>query len=383
MAAATADRLPTDNVTQPSTFKSKLQSLNLTHMLAGSIAGMTARFILQPLDLVKVRLQVQDGTGAAEYKSIRHALTSIVRDEGVTGLYRGMSANLIGAGMSWGSYFFFYTNLKDIYRRHLAASDKAITPTTKLSAPAHLGCAAASGVCTVLITNPIVMIKTRLQLQGLDRHNAQAHYTNPFNALTTIVREEGVLSLYRGIGPSLLLVSNGALQFMAYEELKKFVGRHVVADESMLQPQHYLLMGGTAKLFSATLTYPLALCRSRLYAKNSAPAAQLATSGGADVSAKMKRPLALCRSRLYAKNSAPAAQLATSGGADVSAKMKRPSGRYTGFSDVIAKTYVREGVLGFYKGLSVQLIKTAPSSALTFTIYEMTMRLLKGREATK
>src|SRR5947209_8766640 len=97
-------------------YGNKTYNFNIQHMFAGALAGVSARFILQPLDLIKVRLQVQDGSGHNEYRGMRHAFTSIVRDEGVVGLYRGMSANLLGAGMSWGSYFFAYSNLKDLYR---------------------------------------------------------------------------------------------------------------------------------------------------------------------------------------------------------------------------------------------------------------------------
>jgi len=55
-------------------------------MLAGSIAGMASKTILQPLDLVKVRLQVQDGKGINEYRGVIHAIQTILRTEGFLGL---------------------------------------------------------------------------------------------------------------------------------------------------------------------------------------------------------------------------------------------------------------------------------------------------------
>ena len=70
-------------------------------MVAGSIAGMAAKTILQPLDLIKVRLQVQDGKGANEYRGVVHAVQRIVKEEGALGLYRGLTPNLVAAGVSW------------------------------------------------------------------------------------------------------------------------------------------------------------------------------------------------------------------------------------------------------------------------------------------
>ena len=49
------------------------------------------------------------GAGGArrpEYRGVRHALKSIVRDDGWRGLYRGVTPNVTGAGISWGLYFF-------------------------------------------------------------------------------------------------------------------------------------------------------------------------------------------------------------------------------------------------------------------------------------
>ena len=128
------------------------------------------------------------------------------------------------------------------------------------------------------------MIKTRMQLQykhaGIGTTAAAVPYTGVLNAFSRIAREEGVAAFYKGIGPSLSLVSNGALQFMFYEELKRLWKRHVLNlpargdgtydqhagdSEEHLHSVHFLAMGATAKVLSFTITYPLQVARARMY----------------------------------------------------------------------------------------------------------------------
>lgn len=136
-----------------------------------------------------------------------------------------------------------------------------------------------------------------------------------------------MLTLYRGIGPALLLVSNGAIQFMCYEELKHYASNHIVHSESELQSQHFLVMGAISKMTSATVTYPLQVTKSRMYQKVSGTKNQL---------------------------------------------------KYKNIADVVASVYRSEGIRGFFKGLVPQFIKTVPSSALTFFAYENLIRLMNS-----
>lgn len=146
-------------------------------MLAGSLAGMGSKTILQPLDLVKVRLQVQDGKGANEYKGLIDGLRSIYKQDGFFGLYRGLTPNLMSSGVSWGVYFFSYNHAKNLWRQHMMTDSQraAATPPpsatgevkqARLGPVAHLSCAAFSGTVATVFTNPFSMVKTRLQLQG-------------------------------------------------------------------------------------------------------------------------------------------------------------------------------------------------------------------------
>lgn len=82
----------------------------------------------------------------------------------------------------------------------------------------HMLAAAESGALTLLLTNPIWVVKTRLCLQ-CDASNC-TEYRGMIHALGQIYKEEGIRGLYRGFVPGMLGVSHGAIQFMTYEEMK-------------------------------------------------------------------------------------------------------------------------------------------------------------------
>jgi solute carrier family 25 folate transporter 32 len=86
----------------------------------------------------------------------------------------------------------------------------------------HLLSAAEAGSVVCVLTNPVWLVKTRLQLQG-PAHGTHQPYTGFYDALRSILKEEGWRGLYKGLGPGLVLVSHGALQFMAYEEGRKLL----------------------------------------------------------------------------------------------------------------------------------------------------------------
>ncbi|KAL7004124.1 mitochondrial FAD carrier protein flx1 [Cystobasidiomycetes sp. EMM_F5] len=90
----------------------------------------------------------------------------------------------------------------------------------KLNAGQHLLASATSGVITAFLTNPLWVVKTRMYTTS---RSQEAAYRNMFDGLYQITRKEGLPGLYKGTIMAVVGVSNGAIQFMAYEELKKIV----------------------------------------------------------------------------------------------------------------------------------------------------------------
>jgi solute carrier family 25 (mitochondrial folate transporter), member 32 len=192
-------------------------------------------------------------------------LRLLVRHEGLSGLYQGWTPAVIGSSVSWGGYFYFYEGFKrrlvDIRVGERGSKQEAASVLTSFD---NFCLACASGGIMVLVTNPVWLIKTRMQLQmkkASERYNIKP-YKSMADAARTIVRDEGPLALYRGCGPALLLTSHGGVQFVVYEYLRKHfhfhrVGRmrstesgaHSVSVWQRLElSSGYLAMGATAKV---------------------------------------------------------------------------------------------------------------------------------------
>ncbi|XP_022103614.1 mitochondrial folate transporter/carrier-like [Acanthaster planci] len=298
--------------------------LRYEHLVAGVTGGITSTLILHPLDLIKVRLQVNDGhTTRPTYQGLVHTCQQVIRQNGWRGLYQGAVPNVWGAGASWGLYFFFYNAIKAYMQ------DGRPEP---LGPGSHMLAATQSGILTLLITNPLWVTKTRLCLQyegmskGVRLHTSQGAkymYKGMLDALWKISRHEGIPGLYKGLIPGLFGVSHGALQFMAYEELKKL--RQRVGDESSstkLSSLEYIVFAALSKMFAVVTTYPYQVVRSRLQDQHHT---------------------------------------------------------YNGVLDTILKTYRREGWKGFYKGLSANLLRVVPACCITFVVYENISHMLASQ----
>lgn len=85
--------------------------LPLQHFYAGTTAGLVSATLLYPIDLVKVRYQVYDKSGNA-YRSITGAFQTIVREEGVRGLFNGLAPATLASAISWGGYIYLYEHAK-------------------------------------------------------------------------------------------------------------------------------------------------------------------------------------------------------------------------------------------------------------------------------
>ncbi|KAG5458499.1 MAG: mitochondrial carrier domain-containing protein, partial [Olpidium bornovanus] len=156
---------------------------------------------------------------------------SVRAEQGLPGLYRGLSAGVAGAAASWGLYFYFYSELKNALRTQatFAPDAGAGTPAQPpLTAARYLFASGAAGAVTALLTNPLWVVKTRMCTTAGTEPGAYRGLAGELLFLSRAVllravagaADEGPKGYYRGIVPALFGVSHGALQFMAYEKLK-------------------------------------------------------------------------------------------------------------------------------------------------------------------
>jgi solute carrier family 25, member 38 len=189
------------------------QLSNLANLTTGAIARATAGFVLMPITVIKVRYE----SSLYSYGSILGAASAIYRAEGIKGFFSGFGATAIRDAPYAGLYVVFYEQLK---RR---ITD--LSPGRGASAPAEGGMSMArsapinfvsgilaAGLATAL-TNPFDAVKTRLQLMP-------RRYGNMARAARLMLQEEGVRSLFSGLGLRIgRKAMSSALAWTLYEEL--------------------------------------------------------------------------------------------------------------------------------------------------------------------
>lgn len=165
-------------------------------------------------------------------------------------MFKGLGPTLVGVIPARSINFFTYGNGKQIIANKFNDGKEASW--------VHLCAAACAGVATGTATNPIWVVKTRLQLSQ-EHRDAQAPKRSPFGGsldmIKKIMREEGVRGFYKGLSASYLGVTEGTIQWVLYERLKKLSAR-VEGRGGATEWLALLGSAGTAKCVASLITYP-------------------------------------------------------------------------------------------------------------------------------
>lgn len=196
--------------------KPKQTMPNYVKFILGGSAGMTATLFVQPLDLLKNRMQLSGiGSGKKEYRSSFHAAQTIVKNEGVLALYTGLSAGLLRQAT-------YTTTRLGIYTWLFAKLSGSDGSPPNFITKALIGMVA--GVCGAFVGTPAEVALVRMTADGRLPVDQRKNYASVFHALYRIVKEEGAGTLMRGAIPTMgrAMVVNVA-QLASYSQAKQLL----------------------------------------------------------------------------------------------------------------------------------------------------------------
>jgi len=185
-------------------------------MFAGVASGGLASFMFSPIDLLKVRMQ-GDKTGL-RYTRLFPSFLTIVREEGLSGMYRGASATVGRAAVCAMVELATYDEFKTFFIKSKSWPHGDTLPT-------HFAASLAAGFVSTCVSAPIDLIKSRMMNQPTDAAGRPTLYSSPLQCLRQTVSAEGMRGLYAGFGPSYLrLGPHTMLCFVAVEQARHSMG---------------------------------------------------------------------------------------------------------------------------------------------------------------
>ncbi|KAG8631256.1 hypothetical protein KVT40_000396 [Elsinoe batatas] len=302
-------------------------------VLAGAVAGLVSRFVIAPLDVIKIRLQLQSHSlsdplslpqGSLRgpvYKGTLQTLRTILVEEGITGLWKG-NVPAEALYLTYGSIQFLS------YRSTTQALSQLPEKWQLPGSATSFVSGAVAGTMATTVTYPLDLLRTRFAAQGKEKV-----YNSLAASIRDITKHEGFPGFFRGISAGIgQIFPYMGMFFALYENLKPRLAAVQLPLGNLGSGE--ALAGVLASIMSKTAVFPLDTVRKRL---------------------QVQGPT---RGR-YVHRNIP---------------------EYKGVVATVRAILVREGIRSLYRGLPVSLIKAAPSSAVTVWTYERTMSFLQSME---
>ncbi|XP_072959573.1 peroxisomal adenine nucleotide carrier 1-like [Typha angustifolia] len=293
---------------------------SLTEATSGAVGALVSTTVLYPLDTCKTKYQAEVKThGQIKYRNLSDVLWEAISNKQVLSLYQGLGTKNLQSFISQFVYFYGYSYFKRLYLEKSGAKS--------VGTKANLVVAAAAGACTAIITQPLDTASSRMQTSAFGKSKG----------LWETLTEGSWTQAFDGLGISLLLTSNPAIQYTVFDQLKqKLLLRRSTNDlpstgnssPAALSAFSAFILGAISKSVATILTYPAIRCKVMIQAAD--------PEDGGNKAGQPKSPKTM--------------------------------------TDALFAIWNKEGIAGFFKGLEAQILKTVLSSALLLMIKEKISR---------
>ncbi|KAL8509246.1 hypothetical protein ACS0TY_016441 [Phlomoides rotata] len=244
------------------------------YMIAGSIAGSIEHMAMFPVDTLKTRMQaITSSSTKISQITLRQSLGSILKLEGLSGLYCGIGAMGLGAGPAHAVYFSVYE-----------ASKKFLSSGNPNNSAAHAASGVLATVASDAVFTPMDVVKQRLQLKG-------SPYRGVGDCVKRVLVEEGIGAFYASYRTTVVMNAPfTAVHFATYEATKR--GLMEVSPESGGEDENLLVhatAGAAAGALAAVLTTPLDVVKTQLQCQGVCGCDRFSSSSIVDVVRTIKK----------------------------------------------------------------------------------------------
>lgn len=368
-------------------------SLIINQFLAGGVSGLLSRAATHPVDTIKSQMQVSNLVvkrrstersgcdSTSHHRPILPSTRLLNAKNAIKNLYRGFGAAALGAPMASGMYFLGYETtkktLKKIRReRRLEGAfndddheeEEEDNKTTIYMIDNIITGVVAQAFAGIAYT-PVDVVKERMQVSSVLPTNLKTNngvdYRNVFDALKTIVKNEGIKNgLMRGYwAQNFVWWPWSACYFVAYEKGLEIFRRNNNNNKSSLRvdDDNGGVFGGDAERSnyessssSSSVKSSSSFYREGGWYENNISPHAVSAFAAATCATILTHPLDLCKTRVQTMTN------------DNNNNNKKVMTLQTVFKDVVRK----EGVLALYRGVFARVLSVAPGSAISFYAYE-------------
>ncbi|GEQ70405.1 hypothetical protein JCM33374_g4082 [Metschnikowia sp. JCM 33374] len=301
------------------------------HLSAGAFAGIMEHTVMYPIDSIKTRMQIY-ASGQTTNRSLISSISRVASSEGAYALWRGVSSVVLGAGPAHAVYFSTFeaskTFLVHRFSKPSPSAGSAGSGTTSkwVTDESHPLIASGAGITATVASDalmtPFDVLKQRMQVGETSQATRGSSGVNLMRTAATIYRQEGFSAFYISYPTTLFTnIPFAALNFGVYEYTSSLLN-----PTNTYNPYYHCVSGGIAGGIAAAVTNPLDCIKTALQTRG------------------------------------------------ISANENLRS--VTGFSSAARALYRYGGIHAFMRGWKPRIIFNIPSTAISWTAYEMAKELL-------